>query len=250
MGRAGDGSTGEVGQPISMRAAWDAHADEWVRWVRTPGHDSFDRFHRDRFLDILPPPGRLTVDLGGGEGRLGRALAGHGHRVVAFDGSPALARACASHEQPVPVAVADVARVPVRSGSVDLAVAFMSLQDVDDLEAAVGEAARLLASGGCFCMAVVHPLNSAGTFRGDHDDGEAPFVIAGSYLSSFRYRDAVEHAGLPMTFHSEHRPLGRYAAALSAAGFVIELLREVTDPTEGARWSRLPLFLDLRARLG
>lgn len=36
-------------------------------------------------------PGRLTVDVGCGEGRLGRVLVGSGHRVVGFDandGSP------------------------------------------------------------------------------------------------------------------------------------------------------------------
>lgn len=59
---------------MSLQDAWDAHADEWVRWARAPGHDSYWRFHRQRFLALLPPPGRLTLDLGAGEGRLARDL--------------------------------------------------------------------------------------------------------------------------------------------------------------------------------
>jgi len=233
---------------VTLREAWDSHAAEWIRWVRTPGHDSYDRFHRRAFLELIPAPGRLTVDLGGGEGRLDRDLIELGHRVVMFDGSPALARACASHDRPVPVGVADAAAVPLRSGCADLVVAFMSLQDVDDLTAAVSEAARLLVRSGHFCMAIVHPLNSAGTFEGADDDPEAPFVIRGSYLTSFRFRDEIERDGLSMTFHSAHRPLETYSRGLEAAGFVMEALREIPDPLPASRWQRVPLFLQVRAR--
>ncbi|HKH89107.1 MAG TPA: class I SAM-dependent methyltransferase [Acidimicrobiales bacterium] len=232
---------------MSLREAWDSHAEEWIRWVRTPGHDSYDQFHGERFRDLLPPPGALTVDVGGGEGRLGRDLQELGHRVVALDGSMTLARACATHHRPVPVIVADVAAAPVRSGCADLVVALMSLQDVDDLESAVSEAARLLAPSGHFCLAIVHPLNSAGVFEGDREDPDAPFVVRGSYLSRFRYHEEIERNGLPMTFHSEHRPLEVYSRALEAAGFVIEALREVTEPAPADRWSRVPLFLHIRA---
>ena len=51
-----------------------------------------------------------------------------------------------------------------------------------------------------------------------------------------------------MRFVCEHRSLEDYARALEAAGFAIETLREVTEPDPRDRWSRIPLFLDLRAR--
>jgi SAM-dependent methyltransferase len=232
---------------MSLREAWESHAQEWVRWVRTPGHDSYEQFHGRQFLGLLPPPGRLTIDLGGGEGRLGRDLQRLGHRVVMIDASFTLAGACASHDDPVPVAVADAARVPARDGCADLVVAFMSLQDVDDLDGAVSEAARLLQPVGRFCLAIVHPLNSAGAFEGEAADPEAPFVVRGSYLSTFRFHDEIERDGLTMTFHSAHRSLETYSSAFEAAGFVIEAMREVTEPSPAGRWSRIPLFLDIRA---
>ena len=76
--------------------AWEAEAEDWVRWARAPGHDSYWTFHRDAFLALLPGPGRLTVDVGCGEGRLTRDLAALGHRVVGLDRSRTLVRYAAA----------------------------------------------------------------------------------------------------------------------------------------------------------
>ena len=56
--------------------------------------------------------------------------------------------------------------------------------------------------------------------------------------------------GMSMTFHSIHRPLDDYVRAVTDAGFVIERLVETPDLSDppGARWRRMPLFLDFRAR--
>ena len=238
---------GDSGDSGSLREAWDSSAEDWVRWARAPGHDSFWRFHGRRFLELVPPPGRLTIDIGCGEGRLGRELLANGHRVIALDSSFNLARYCASHDIVQPAVVADAAALPLRSGCADLAVAFMVFQDVDDLAAAVAEAARLLSRDGRLCLAIVHPLNSAGRFEGEREDQDAPFVVRGSYLAPFRYRDDIERDGLAMTFHSEHRPLEAHSRALERAGLVIEAIREVTEDNPDDRWSRVPLFLHLAA---
>lgn len=29
----------------NLRAAWEAHAAEFIAWARKPGHDSYGRFH-------------------------------------------------------------------------------------------------------------------------------------------------------------------------------------------------------------
>lgn len=232
---------------MSLREAWNDNADAWIRWARAPAHDSYWRFHAATFLEIIPPPGRLTVDIGCGEGRLARDLTKRGHRVVAVDGVLAMARACATHEVGQPAVVADAARLPLPARCADLAVAFMSLQDMDDLEGAVSEAARVLAPGGTLCMAIVHPVNSAGRFEDEGRGGDPPFVIRGSYVKAFRYADEVERDGLSMTFHGAHRPLADYSKALERAGFAIETIREVTDDDPGSPWNRIPMFLHLRA---
>jgi SAM-dependent methyltransferase len=238
---------GDSGPPAtSLRRAWDQNAGAWERWAGA-SHDSYWRFHGRRFFELLPSPGRLTVDIGSGEGRLGRGLIALGHRVVPVDASVLLARAAASHEVPQPAVAADAAALPLRPGCADLVIAFMSLQDVDDLVTAISEAALLLAPHGWLCIAIVHPLNSAGTFEGERGDRDAPFVVRGSYLAAHRYRDDIERDGLAMTFHSEHRPLEAYTQALEQADLAIEAIREVTDEDPAGRWSRIPLFLHLRA---
>jgi SAM-dependent methyltransferase len=233
----------------SLRDAWEAQAENWAAWARTPGHDHFfSHVNLPPFLELLPRPGRLTLDLGCGEGRLGRMLQERGYRVVSVDASPTLARLTATHEHAQPVALADMANLPLVSECADLAIAFMSLQDVDDLGGAVHEAARVLVSGGSLCIAIVHPLNSAGAF--ESKEADSSFIIRGSYLDQFRYSDEIERDGLPMTFTSEHRPMETYSHALEEAGFVIEAIREPRHrgtTAKDRRWRRVPPFLHLRA---
>ena len=49
-----------------LSRAWDEHAEKWIAWARTPGHDSYWVFHRDVFLEIVPEPSGRTLDLGCG----------------------------------------------------------------------------------------------------------------------------------------------------------------------------------------
>ncbi len=100
---------------MTLRGAWDDQAENWLRWARTPGHDSYWRFHGSRFVELVPPPGRLTIDVGAGEGRLSRDLRRRGHSVIAIDASDAMARACATGEEPTSAVVADAARLPIHS---------------------------------------------------------------------------------------------------------------------------------------
>lgn len=236
-----------------LSEAWEAVAGEWTAWARRPGLDSYWRFHKRAFFELLPPPGRLTLDVGCGEGRVARDLKALGHNVVALDVSPTMVRYAQAADPSMHVIVADAAKLPFDDGVADLAVAFMSLHDVDDMPVAVGEMSRVLGPGGVLCLAIVHPINSAGQFDGRDED--ARFTIDGSYLESHRYQETAEREGLRMTFTSRHRPLHDYFAAMASAGFTVEALREVTvdehsvaERADRARWLRLPLFLDLRAR--
>jgi SAM-dependent methyltransferase len=236
----------EPAGPGDLAAAWEEHADLWTAWARKPGHDSYWRFGRDAFLALLPAAGRLTLDVGCGEGRLSRDLRERGHRVVSIDRSPTLVREAAAAAPGFPALVGDATALPFPDGACDLVVAYMSLHDVDGMEAAVCEAARVLRPGGHLCLAIVHPVNSAGAFAGRASD--AAFVIQGSYLEAHGYVDRVERDGLRMVFTSRHRPLEAYLMALEAAGLLVEKLREV--PGDDGRWHRVPIFLDLRAVKG
>jgi ubiquinone/menaquinone biosynthesis C-methylase UbiE len=96
--------------------------------------------------------------------------------------------------------LADAAELRFREAAFDCVVASTSLQDLDDLRGATREVQRVLEPRGGFCLAIVHPLNSAGSFEGDAMD--SPFVISGSYLEESFYEDNVVRDCLEMTFVS------------------------------------------------
>jgi SAM-dependent methyltransferase len=236
-----------------MRDGWEAEAEKWAEFTRTPGHDSsHGTINVPALLALLPEPGGRTLDLGCGEGRLGRFLRSRGYRIAGADASPTMVRLAVSHDVAAPAVVADAAALPFPDETFDLVVAYMSLHDMDRMPAAVAEAGRVLERGGRLCAAIPHPINSAGSFQA-HDAG-APFVIEGSYLDQARADWAAERDGIGLTFHSEHRPIEAYSRALEAAGLLIEAIREVSAPDEvvrdhpnNRRWQRIPLFLHIRA---
>ena len=236
-----------------MQRGWDCEAENWARFARTPGHDhSHADINLPALLELLPAPGRRTLDLGCGEGRLGAVLRSLGHRVVGIDASPTMVRLAATREVPELALVADAAALPFRGGVFDLVVAYMSLHDIDRMPLAVTQVARVLDRSGRLCLAIAHPLSSAGSFSGKEPG--APFVISGSYLDPAPVTWVSDRGGIRMTFHSEHRPLEAYSRALETAGMLIEAVREVrsnnelaaADPSEH-RWMRIPLFLHIRA---
>jgi SAM-dependent methyltransferase len=239
-----------------MREGWESEASNWANFARTPGYDnSHETVNKPALLDLLPAPGHLTLDLACGEGRISRLLRSLGHRVVGIDASPAMVRFAATHEDRGPVVLGDGALLPFGDGVFDVVVAYMCLHDFDQLGPAVAEIGRVLCQSGRLCLAIPHPINSAGAFAGREPD--APFVIAGSYLDPMATGAFLERGEVRLTFHSEHRPLQAYADALEAAGLLIKRIREIAVPGQAvassaaaARWRRIPLFLHVRAVKG
>jgi SAM-dependent methyltransferase len=237
---------------MSLQDAWETEARNWIAWARKPGHDSYWRFHRDVFLAGLPPPPARVVDLGCGEGRLPRDLGRLGYDVIGIDPSTTLIEAARDADPDGDYRIAGAGAVPLPDSSADLVTAFMSPQDIDDLDAAMREAFRLLVPGGRLRIAAVHPINSAGGFAGATTTRngralDATFEITESYFEERRYRDEIERDGLPMAFTSLHRDLEDLAGFILRAGFLIDHVVEVPDTSSpaGSRWRRIPLFLHL-----
>lgn len=226
-----------------VTVAWDRNAEEWLAWTRTPDHDVYYwRLNFPAFVELVPPPGRLTLDVGCGEGRLGRWLAEQGHHVWGIDSSPTLvehAQQAGGYEQ---IVCGDAAAMPLPDACSDLAIAFMSLHDMPDPGAVIGEITRVLEPAGVLCAAIIHPLN------------RSPEALE-DYFTERRFRESITRRGLTMTFEGVDRPLELYTRALATSGFVIEELREpradpatVANAPELAPAARKPYFLILRCR--
>jgi SAM-dependent methyltransferase len=96
-----------------------------------------------------------------------RDLAARGNWVVGLDSSPTLARFAKEEATGPSYFLADATALPFPDESFDLVVVYNSLMDVEDLAAAVSEAARVLTRPGRFCSGVTHPFADTGEFIGE-----------------------------------------------------------------------------------
>jgi SAM-dependent methyltransferase len=233
-----------------LQEYWDEQAGAWAAFARTEGHDvAHGRLNFPAFLRLLPPPGRATLDVGCGEGRVGAELERRGYRVIGVDSSPRMVELARERHEAV---VADATALPFDDASFDLAIAYMSLMNMDNLEAALPEIARVLEPGGRFCFAVTHPFATAGAFE-SREPG-APYIVTGSYFEGPDRVWESDRDGIVFGFVDRVIPFERYTRALEGAGLLIEALREpapspdfVADAPSMGRHLRIPLFLHVRA---
>jgi SAM-dependent methyltransferase len=215
---------------LSAREHWESHADQWISVTRDDS--AYDFINQPNFFEMVPAPGRLTIEVGCGEGRVSRALIARGHRVVALDATPALARTAATTSAGLPVSLADIAHLPVADAAADFVVCFMVLMDVEDLDGGVAELARILAPGGTLGIAILHPIGTSGLFIPGDEYGT---FYMGEYLKPMRHiLDMGRADGGIFRIRIEHRPIERYFRAFEAAGLTITALREPRPSDEVA----------------
>ncbi len=107
----------------------------------------------DTLLDLAALRGNEVIaDIGCGNGAYLAELRRRGHtgRMVGLDLSEGMARAASVHAA---TAVADAQAVPLRDGSVDVALSLHTLYHVPDLAGAVSELRRVLRAGGAALVA-------------------------------------------------------------------------------------------------
>ena len=232
------------------RKHWSRFAKEWIEWARAPGHDAFWAY-RKSLLSFIGRGDGEALDIGCGEGRVSRVLKGLGYRVTASDAVADLVKAAVEANSAHAYTVAEAAALPFKDNRFDLILAYNMLMDVEDIQEALKEISRVLRPGGQLVISLVHPFADRGMFAGTEPD--APFVVRGTYFGRQHFEGAEERNGLQMHFAGWSQPLEAYADALEHAGLAITSLREpVPNRVEGqdhlTNWTRIPLFLWLKAR--
>ena len=53
---------------------WERWAERWALWARRPNFDGYWRDSGPPFFELVPQPGRRTIEIGCGEGRVARDL--------------------------------------------------------------------------------------------------------------------------------------------------------------------------------
>jgi SAM-dependent methyltransferase len=232
------------------RKHWSLVAEEWIAWARTPNHDAFWAY-RDQWLAFIGRGDGKALDVGCGEGRVSRELTGHGYQVTAIDPVKRFVEAAAQSRSACHYAVAAATRLPFENSRFDLVIAYNVLMDVEDVRGAMKEIRRVMRPMGQLILSVCHPFADRGRFAGT--EMNAPFVVEDTYFGRRRFEGAEERDGLRMHFAGWSQPLENYVSALEGAGLAITSLREPRPDLDYGRthlapWSRIPLFLWLKAR--
>jgi demethylmenaquinone methyltransferase/2-methoxy-6-polyprenyl-1,4-benzoquinol methylase len=129
-----------------------------------------------------------VVDLAGGAGRGTRDLDAE---ALVVDAAPAMCRRAA--RRGVPVVTGDAARLPLRDASVDAVVVLDALHHLPDVDAALGEVARVLRPGGVLVVREFDP----DTLRGRALVAAERLVgFDSTFRSPDTVADAVAAAGL------------------------------------------------------
>ena len=220
-----------------FQAAWNAETSE-DDLPPAPIHygPGFPEEKRLEFLPDLEGADVVELGCGGGQASVGFARRDTG-RVVGVDlSSKQLAHARGlrdAYEVEARFLAGDVTALPLADDAFDLAFSSWVFQMVDDLDACVFEAARVLRPGGTFVFAVPHPFYEL-------FDPETREVTR-SYFDREPERKTI--ADLEPDLIVFHRSIGEIHRALVDAGFVVERLLEPgsADPDEyREQWSHKP----------
>lgn len=239
--------------------SWDPVAHWYAGWAGPNGSHYHRTIAVPLMLELLElRGGERLADLGCGHGILAPPVARSGARYVGVDlSSRLIAEARRNHARHGRFLVADATQLPGHSlladSSFDVVTFLLSIQDINPLEAAIAEAARLLRKGGRLGMVMLHPC-----FRIPRQSGWG--WDEGRGLKYRRLDSYLSRLAVPMQEHGQgttrsyHRPLEDYVTALNRAGLAVTAIREVADnagPQDKRADKRatreFPLFLGLRA---
>jgi SAM-dependent methyltransferase len=234
-----------------MSNGWDQSAQAWIASMGDRGD-----WGREHVLDPVML-GRLAgrrfecaLDVGCGEGRFCRMLRAAGIAATGIDPTPALLDRARMLDRGGDYRAGEAEHLPFEAASFDLVVSYLTLIDIPDFRAAIGEMVRVLRSGGTLLVANLTSFTTASAAQGWVRDqqGRKLHYPVNRYLDEFP--DWVEWAGIRIV--NWHRPLGAYMTAFLDAGLQLAFFAE-PDPVSGdavrqADYRRAPWFLVMEWR--
>ena len=210
-----------------LRTQWTEAAQDWVGQDQALRTGLLDSWMLDELGDVR---GKRVLDIGCGEGRFSRLLAGLGAEVTGVDlTEPLIERARGMAVGGDIYVVGDAESLAgIEDESFDLAVSYIVLVDVLDYRAAVEAAYRILKPGGRFVVCNVHPMRSAVPYGWINQGNRKLFYAVDNYWDE----GPREFPWLGRNFVNMHRTLSSYVNVFVASGFALEGMQEPTPSEE------------------
>lgn len=206
-----------------LRAQWVEHVQDWIQQDQSLRTGMLDAWMLESLGDVA---NREVLDIGCGEGRFGRVLAGLGARVTGVDLTEPLvekAAALASLAESYLVGNAeDLAGL--NDETFDLAVSYIVLVDILDYRRSIQAAHRVLRPGGQFIVCNIHPMRMAQPYGWIRQGDRKLFYAVDDYTCE----GPREFEWWGESFINMHRTLSSHISAFLDAGFVLEGLYEPT----------------------
>ncbi len=208
---------------------WDSSADAWIEAQGAHGDFSRRRVLDAPMLDrVHACAPRHLLDLGCGEGRFCRLLHNKVETLVGLDPSPALL-AKAAERGGAQFVRGRAEAIPFVSETFDMVVAYLSLLDIEGIEAALDEIVRVLGPGGRFLIANLTGFATASEIKAGGwrilPDGGREIVVR-RYLEP--HATVAEWKGIVVT--NWHRPLSFYMTELLQRGMKLTHFDEPSVP--------------------
>jgi ubiquinone/menaquinone biosynthesis C-methylase UbiE len=124
-------------------------ANSYEGWYSAPQGERADRAERGLLDWLLTrfPTAQRVLEIGCGTGHFTGWLAGKGLRVAGLDRAPAMLAEAHKLRPEIPLILGDAHRLPIRDGTVDLALFMFTLEYLDDPAVALAEAVRVARQG-------------------------------------------------------------------------------------------------------
>lgn len=218
---------------------WDDSAEAWIADMGDEGD-----FSRRHVLDA-PMLDRIrgfsfsqALDVGCGEGRFCRMMAGLGIATTGIDPTARLIGAARARDPQGCYIQAQAEALPFADHSFDLVVSYLTLIDIDDAKAAIAEMARVLRPGGKLLIANLNSFSTAGAWQGEGDSSRG--YLIDNYLEP--RAEWVSWRGI--LIRNWHRPLSAYMQLLLGCGLQLvhydEPAAQSGEPARVARYNRAP----------
>ncbi|SFG16859.1 Ubiquinone/menaquinone biosynthesis C-methylase UbiE [Novosphingobium sp. CF614] len=224
---------------------WSQSASAWIDGLGS--HGDWSRAHvldRPMLRRVALHPYRHAIDIGCGEGRFCRLLNETGIRTTGIDPTHALIDRARVLDPGGDYRVGRAEALEFGDASFDLAIFYLSLIDIPDLQSAIAEAHRILKPGGSLLIANLQSFNTAGDPAGWVRDAEG---VERFYIDHYLDERSQWINWSGIRIRNWHRPLGVYMQTLLQSGFALCGFEEPEpdggDPVRAARYRRAPGFL-------